>query len=525
MLAAQPVIANGEYAFRARRRLREPWVFPDKEGLVSTPDLARGHEQFADLGYFVESATQSSTRRTGNPGILFATTDGLAVIATGLIAYRFREALCSFAGVSASSIGTLPLARLLVFLAIYAGLTIICNAAHDLYSQDSPSSGHFAKLIKSFFLASLMAGMVVFVSGDEGMPRLLFASTAVLGMFELVTLRYLIHTHNLKRIDRGIGTRHVLIVGSGKIGRAFHSYLQTHRQLGKKVCGFVDDAPCDSPLWLGMPADLPRIVQEQFIDEIYFTPDASRELIIDIALQAREQRISVKVVPDLYGGLALGAGMTRIGDIPVLELNHQPIPAIGLFFKRLMDLAVAALLTLIFAPVLAAAALLIKMTSPGPVLYTAWRVGRKGRKFRCYKFRTMVADADAKKEDLRHLNERNGATFKIENDPRITRLGRFLRKFSIDEFPQLANVLRGDMSMVGPRPHPLDDYHQYRLEDLRRLDVLPGITGLWQVSARRDPSFERNVLLDLEYINNWNLALDIKILLKTVQEVLRGSGR
>jgi exopolysaccharide biosynthesis polyprenyl glycosylphosphotransferase len=344
-------------------------------------------------------------------------------------------------------------------------------------------------------------------------------------MVELITLRYLIHTHTLKRIDRGVGTRHVLIVGSGKIGRAFHHYLQTHRQLGKKVCGFVDDDPCDSPLWLGMSADLPRIVQEQFIDEIYFTPDASRDLIIDIALQAREQRISVKVVPDLYGGLALGAGLTRIGDIPVLELNHQPIPAIGLFFKRLIDLMVATVLGVFSAPVMALTAVAIKVTSPGPVLYTAWRVGRKGRKFRCYKFRTMVEEADSLKDHLRHLNERNGATFKIEKDPRITRLGRFLRKFSIDEFPQLINVLKGDMSMVGPRPHPLDDYHQYRLEDLRRLDVLPGITGLWQVSARRDPSFEKNVLLDLEYINNWNLALDLKILVKTVQEVLRGSGR
>jgi exopolysaccharide biosynthesis polyprenyl glycosylphosphotransferase len=493
---------------------------------VSTPELARGHEQIADLGYFVDSAAQTKTARPGtNPGILFATTDGLVVVATGLLVYRFREAVCGFLGIGSDSIGTLPHARLLVFLAIYAGLTIICNAAHDLYTQDSPHAGQFAKLIKSFFIASLIAVMVVFVAGEKAMPRLLFAATAVVGMCEVVTLRYLIHSHNLKRIDRGIGTRHVLIVGSGKIGRAFHHYLQTHRQLGKKVCGFVDDDPCDSPLWLGRPVDLPRIVQEQFIDEIYFTPDASRDLIIDIALQAREQRISVKVVPDLYGGLALGAGLTRIGDIPVLELNHQPIPAIGLFFKRLMDLTVGGTLVLFSAPLMVFTAILIKLTSPGPVFYTAWRVGRKGRKFRCYKFRTMVVDADAKKECLRHLNERNGATFKIENDPRITPLGHLLRKFSVDEFPQLMNVLKGDMSLVGPRPHPLDDYHQYRLEDLRRLDVLPGITGLWQVSARRDPSFAKNVLLDLEYINNWNLALDLKILMKTVQEVLRGSGR
>jgi lipopolysaccharide/colanic/teichoic acid biosynthesis glycosyltransferase len=122
------------------------------------------------------------------------------------------------------------------------------------------------------------------------------------------------------------------------------------------------------------------------------------------------------------------------------------------------------------------------------------------------------------------LNERNGATFKIANDPRITRVGRFLRRFSIDEFPQLLNVLRGEMSLVGPRPHPQEDFDQYRLEDLRRLDVLPGITGLWQVSARQDASFETNVILDLEYINNWNLLFDMRILLKTIPEVLRGSG-
>ena len=136
----------------------------------------------------------------------------------------------------------------------------------------------------------------------------------------------------------------------------------------------------------------------------------------------------------------------------------------------------------------------------------------------------MVDGADALKNDLRHMNERNGATFKIANDPRITGVGHFLRKYSIDELPQLFNVLKGEMSIVGPRPHPVDDYNHYQLEDLRRLDVLPGVTGLWQVSARRDPSFEKNVMLDLEYIQNWNVMLDLKIVLKTIPEVFRGSG-
>jgi lipopolysaccharide/colanic/teichoic acid biosynthesis glycosyltransferase len=159
------------------------------------------------------------------------------------------------------------------------------------------------------------------------------------------------------------------------------------------------------------------------------------------------------------------------------------------------------------------------------VFYRSRRVGRKAREFTCYKFRTMVADAEARKDDVRHLNERHGPFFKISNDPRLTRFGKFLRRYSLDELPQLWNVLQGQMSLVGPRPHPVDDYRQYTLDCLRRLDVTPGLTGLWQVSARRDPSFERNLALDLEYIETWNLWLDLKILLRTAGVVAKGEGQ
>jgi len=176
------------------------------------------------------------------------------------------------------------------------------------------------------------------------------------------------------------------------------------------------------------------------------------------------------------------------------------------------------------APALALIAIVIKMNSAGPVLYAALRAGRKGRSFRCYKFRTMVRDADALKGDLRKRNQRQGPIFKITNDPRITWVGRFLRRYSLDELPQLLNVLKGEMSLVGPRPHPLDDFSAYSIEHLPRLDVTPGITGLWQVTARRDPSFQAGMNLDLEYIHRWSLGMDLRILLKTVWEVLRGSG-
>jgi lipopolysaccharide/colanic/teichoic acid biosynthesis glycosyltransferase len=173
---------------------------------------------------------------------------------------------------------------------------------------------------------------------------------------------------------------------------------------------------------------------------------------------------------------------------------------------------------------MATIALMIKVASPGQVLYLAKRVGLKGRRFICYKFRTMVSDADRLKDGLRAGNERLGPCFKIAADPRITRVGQFLRRYSLDELPQLWNVLRGEMSMVGPRPHPLDDFQHYRLEHLRRLDVTPGITGLWQVTARRDPSFQRNMALDLEYIERWSLRMDLWILWKTMFVVLQGNG-
>jgi exopolysaccharide biosynthesis polyprenyl glycosylphosphotransferase len=453
-------------------------------------------------------------------GALFASGDVAIILGSGLFCYELRNYLSGFVPLD------MHLLQLFGLLICYAMLTVICNAAHDLYWGPGlhPAQASRRTALKSFCLSSVLTIVVIFLVDERTIPRLMVASTVLVSMVGLLTFRQLARRRVLKRIERGIGTRHVLIIGAGQIAEAFRRYLETHTHLGKVFCGFVSESESPSPYWLGTSDDLPRILRECFIDEIYCTPEVSRDFIMDLAIQARQERVSVKVVPDLYGGLALGAGMTYIGNVPVLELNHQPIPTAGLFLKRLIDVLGSTALVVATAPVMAVAAMAIAVDSKGPVLYAAWRVGRKGRRFRCFKFRTMVADADARKDDVRHMNERCGATFKITNDPRITRVGRLLRKYSIDELPQLFNVLRGEMSIVGPRPHPVDDCSQYQLEDLRRLDVLPGITGLWQVSARRDPSFERNVSLDLEYIESWNVWLDVRILLRTVPEVFRGSG-
>jgi lipopolysaccharide/colanic/teichoic acid biosynthesis glycosyltransferase len=207
------------------------------------------------------------------------------------------------------------------------------------------------------------------------------------------------------------------------------------------------------------------------------------------------------------------------------SVHSEPISVGGLFVKRCVDLLIVIPSALLLAPLFALVAIAIKLDSRGPVLYRSLRVGRKGRLFSCYKFRSMVANADDLKAHLRKKNERHGPTFKIFDDPRLTRLGPFIRRYSIDELPQLFNIIRGEMSIVGPRPHPVDDVVRYRPEHMRRCVVKPGLTCLWQIRARSSPSFDINMNLDLQYIEQWSLMLDLKIIFRTFAAVLRGEGQ
>ncbi|SRR6266704_570213 len=209
-----------------------------------------------------------------------------------------------------------------------------------------------------------------------------------------------------------------------------------------------------------------------------------------------------------------------------MGLREEAIPALGRFAKSAFDLLVSSLTLFLLWPLMLVIAIAVRLESPrGPVIYPSWRVGKRGVPFACYKFRTMIPGADGLRTKLHHLNQRRGPFFKIADDPRVTPLGRFLRKYSLDELPQLWNVLKGEMSLVGPRPHPLEDVARYGPGHEQRLEVKPGITGVWQVTARRDPSFETCMLLDVSYIRNWNLLLDCKILLRTIPAVLAGEGQ
>ncbi len=333
------------------------------------------------------------------------------------------------------------------------------------------------------------------------------------------------------RSHQGRG-RNVLIVGAGPVGRELAATLDREHIDGRVVVGFVDEIENLTGDVLGRVEHLTRIARAEFVDEIILAIPNQHDLALRVIREARRSRLDVRAVPDLYGygwdrdrGPERGRlGLEYFGDLPLLTLHQEKAPTSGLFWKRSLDVLISVLGLLVAAPLLAGIALMIKAASPGKILYPAMRVGLKGRRFICYKFRTMVSDADRLKDGLRADNERQGPCFKIASDPRITRVGQVLRRYSLDELPQLWNVLRGEMSMVGPRPHPVDDFEHYRLEHLRRLDVTPGITGLWQVTARRDPSFQRNMALDLDYIEHWSLGMDLWILWRTVGVILQGSG-
>ncbi len=320
-----------------------------------------------------------------------------------------------------------------------------------------------------------------------------------------------------------VETSNVVIVGAGGVGRRVAAYLVKHPESGRIVCGFLDDGRPLGNGVIGRVSDLARLARSRFIDEVILAAPRDRELIQQVLHESRRLRLDLEIVPELFG-YKPAREVERAGDLLVISLHAERPPTGWLLLKRLLDVAGAGLALLAFCPLLAVIAVLIKVDSAGPVFYCAPRAGRKGRLFSCFKFRTMVSNADALKDTLRRNNQRSGPFFKISADPRITRLGRVLRRYSLDELPQLWNVFKGDMSLVGPRPHPVDDVAGYEIEHLARLDVTPGMTGLWQVTARQDPSFQRGMELDREYIQTWSLGSDMRILWMTVRAVLRGSG-
>lgn len=455
----------------------------------------------------------------------FLTTDLLCLLVSSCVAVYSHVAADHWANGRLLDSGNVSIQFALLFLMTVL-VALFCQN-YGLYRarRTRPFAEEAKVIAKSLLLSSLLLIGFVLLSG---LGPVMWDSMLLAVSLQFATMlawRYHEFSRTERGISDGVGTRNVLIVGAGVLGRNIAQSLEQERHLGYVVKGFIDNNNLNGMPVLGGVEDIPQLARAHFVDEIVIALPWDSELAAKATIEARRQRLNVKLVPNFYGGLGWRAPLEYMGEVPAFALHREPIPAVALLVKRIIDVIVSALGLIILAPVFGIIAIAITLDSPGPVFYRSYRVGKKGRQFLFYKFRTMVRNADALKDELRKFNERKGPFFKMANDPRMTRAGKWLRRYSVDEIPQLWNVLKGDMSLVGPRPHPLDDFQQYSLDHLRRLDVMPGMTGLWQVQARDQSSWEANMNLDLEYIEHWTPWLDIKLIWQTIPIVLKGLGQ
>ena len=355
--------------------------------------------------------------------------------------------------------------------------------------------------LQACFLAWLLLSSTLYLMHAEDISRGIVLVTVALVALTLGVRRLLYRMFLYRGFRQGHGTRNVLIVGTGPEANALRHHLDNMPHLGYTFKGFVEISGAeerrvapDAEI-VGALDSLFAQARRHFVDEIFLTTPCGHQTVQQVLREVCDKGLSLRVVPDVYDAVAWNSPVEYIGQFPTIPLHYTELSRFAHLVKRSFDLIFSALALLALLPVLLAIAVAVKLDSPGPVLYFSERIGKRGRVFRCTKFRTMVADAEARRAQIEHMNERDDVLFKVAKDPRITPVGRFIRKYSLDELPQFWNVLKGEMSVVGPRPPLASEVQQYKLETLRRLDVLPGITGLWQVQSRQDPSFARYVTL------------------------------
>ena len=333
--------------------------------------------------------------------------------------------------------------------------------------------------------------------------------------------------------ERGIGVRRVLIVGAGEVGRIIMRIAVAQPELGYQIVGFIDDDPekgnSDIGRFKGLGSidNLRSLIQEEGynIEEVIVTlPWMYHRKIINIMAQCERQNVTARLVPDIFQMSLSRVEIEDLKGIPLIGIREISLSQWGLVVKRGLDIIASGIGLVVLAPLMGLVALSIKLDTPGTVLFRQERVGKNGRHFILYKFRSMCVGAEQEQEQLVGQNEASGPLFKIKDDPRLTRVGKIIRRMSIDELPQLYNVLRSEMSLVGPRPAIPQEVEQYQEWHRKRLEISPGLTGLWQVSGRSDLTFDEMVLLDIYYIENWSPALDAIITLRTIPRVLFGDG-
>jgi exopolysaccharide biosynthesis polyprenyl glycosylphosphotransferase len=375
------------------------------------------------------------------------------------------------------------------------------------------------------FSALTFAGLLYLSVRDTS--RWLFVTFIVLNVLFLVGWRLIIR-FALKVYKLPPARRRVLVVGAGEVGHRVAQMTEQYAWTGLELVGYLDDDPHkhDNGLpVLGRLEDVERIVQaEQIADIVIALPRPAYERVNQMIVKLKDLPVQVRVVPDYFSLALYRAVVEDFGGLPMISLRDPALNEVERLVKRLFDLTVGGALTALALPIMAIAALLVRLDSPGQILFRQKRIGENGRPFTMYKFRSMIEGAAKLQEQVNGVNENGDLIHKKEDDPRVTRIGRFLRRTSLDELPQLFNVLKGDMSLVGPRPELPWLVERYEPWQRKRFAVPQGITGWWQVNGRSDKPLHLHSEDDLYYIQNYSLWMDIFILLKTVWVVLRGKG-
>lgn len=388
----------------------------------------------------------------------------------------------------------------------------------------------FKTLAKIVLTGGLILGSGAFLLWWYQLPRPLIILFLLIDFVMLALEKTLIYSLLSVLRSRGYNRKKVLVVGVNKRALNFLDLASKHAGWGLDVVGFVSkkekEPDCSKLKILGQIEDMSQVLHSYSVDEIIIAlPSSDMNLVRFVVNLCEQEGVQARVISDFFGMKVARIKSDEIYGMPVLTFSTVPTQGLQLLIKQILDTVLSAILLILLSPLFLIVAVVIKCTSPGPILYEWKVVGLNKKKFIGYKFRTMVENADELKEKYLAENEMNGPVFKMKNDPRVTPVGRFLRKFSLDELPQLLSILKGEMSFVGPRPPLQSEVEKYENWHRRRLSVKPGLTCLWQINGRNDINdFQDWAKLDLTYIDNWSLWLDFKILLKTIPVVLLGKG-
>ncbi len=405
-------------------------------------------------------------------------------------------------------------------------VTVLMFARVDLYS-DRPRRPGMARIASALFQTTIIVLVFALVTGNHFSSYFIFYGSLFFATVYVTLLRYL-HTRITGwMLARAGYRRRTLLVGTGKHIEAVATALAGRPATEVELVGYISltPRPENGLRSLGELHELPRALDRERVQEVIIAdPDFPQEQAVELADLCHRRGVTVQVAPSTMEILLDRAEFVPGQTLPLFTLRPPVFEGIDYAVKRTFDLTLSTIGLMLISPALLVIAIAVKLSSRGPVLYRSERPGIGGRPFRCLKFRTMREHAEQLQADLESLNEQSGALFKIRRDPRLTPVGRILRRYSLDELPQLVNVIRGDMSLVGPRPLPMRDFEHLEEWHKKRYLVLPGITGLWQVSGRAELDFDDLVRLDFLYLERWSVFLDLSILLKTLPAVLGGRG-